>query len=201
MKNEQERFWIGDFGDTYTDRNSYEQGYNNRIPLFTKILTDNGIQVTSALEFGANIGLNLDAIRHIFPQCRTMGIEINKTAFDILKTRHEAMHSSASDAETQELFELTITSVFLIHQNPCELQCCYHKLYELSERFILINEYFSPIPVEVEYRGHAGKLFKRDFAKELWALYPSLTLVDHGFFWSKDPHCPFDDSNWFLFKK
>lgn len=55
----------------------------------------------------------------------------------------------------------------------------------------------------IDYRGHSEQLFKRDFAKELWKLYPNLKLLGYGFQWKEDPilsnSC--DDSNWFLFKK
>ena len=46
-------------------------------------------------------------------------------------------------------------------------------------------EYHSPYPVEIPYRGHKEKNFKRDFAKEFWNKYPECSLVDYGFFWSK----------------
>ena len=41
----------------------------------------------------------------------------------------------------------------------------------------------------------------RDYAGEIWAQYPSLKLVDHGFVWGKDPIAPKDDPSWFLFVK
>ena len=79
----------------------------------------------------------------------------------------------------------------------------YRQMYNLSKKYIYINEYFNPTPVEIPYRGFKGKLFKRDFAKELWTLFPKLKLLDYGFHCSVDPkkknNC--DNSNWFLFKK
>ena len=58
MKTAQEIFWEGDFGDDYINRNSDKYRINN----FSKILLNNRININNVIEFGANIGLNLDAI-------------------------------------------------------------------------------------------------------------------------------------------
>lgn len=52
----------------------------------------------------------------------------------------------------------------LIHLDPNCLQEVYDKLYQTSKRYICMAEYYNPVPVEVSYRGHQEKLFKRDFA-------------------------------------
>lgn len=97
--------------------------------------------------------------------------------------------------------DLSIASGVLIHINPASLNTAYELLHALSKRFILISEYFNPVPIAIPYRGHENLLFKRDFANELWTQYPSLRLVDYGFIWSKDPVAPKDDTTWFLFEK
>ena len=63
-KTEQEDFWAGDFGDEYSQRNSSEQFVVGNIALFAKILART-ININSVLEFGANIGLNLKAIKQL----------------------------------------------------------------------------------------------------------------------------------------
>ena len=197
MKTEQEIFWAGEFGNNYVDRNSSYCNINN----FSKILISNRIRINSTLEIGANIGLNLDAVKSIFPKSETFGIEINERAFSILSKKHNGWCGSIYEWQSDKKYELTISRGVLIHQNPDLLPDFYAKLYDHSSRYILIDEYFSPYPVEVRYRGHKGKLFKRDFAKELWDLYPSLKLIDYGFFWKHDSFLTSDDSNWFLFEK
>ena len=74
-------------------------------------------------------------------------------------------------------------------------------MYTFSNRYILIAEYFNPLPVVVEYRNEKSALFKRDFAGDLLDLYPDLKLIDHGFFWKRDKVCGEDNINWFLFEK
>ena len=74
------------------------------------------------------------------------------------------------------------------------------KLYDYSARYILVAEYYNPTPVEVEYRGNTGKLFKRDFAGEIMDMYSDLKLVEYGFLYHRDIF-PSDDATWFLMEK
>lgn len=197
METDQEKFWAGNFGNEYVERNLNHPKVNH----FSRICISNRIEINSALEIGANIGLNLDAIQTLFPNAETFGIEINQKAFSILTSKHNAWCGSIYNWNSEKKYELTISRGVLIHQNPDLLSKFYAKLHDHSSKYILIDEYFSPYPTAVKYRGHEGKLFKRDFAKEFWNQYPSVQLVDYGFFWKQDPFTPSDDSNWFLFKK
>ena len=74
-------------------------------------------------------------------------------------------------------------------------------LYRASDRYIIIAEYYNPSPVEVVYRGHSGRLFKRDFAGEMIDKFPKLRVLDYGFVWRRDPVFPQDDTNWFVLEK
>ena len=42
-----------------------------------------------------------------------------------------------------------------------------------------LAEYYNPTPVSVLYRGHKGKLFKRDFAGEMLDKYNDLNIIDY----------------------
>ena len=97
--------------------------------------------------------------------------------------------------------DLVFTKGVQIHIHPDNLELAYSQIEKHSRRYVLIAEYFNPTPVEVEYRGHTGKLFKRDFAAELMSLYPSLVLVDYGFCYHLDPLYPLDNISWFLLEK
>ena len=52
------------------------------------------------------------------------------------------------------------------------------KLCIKIQKYICIVEYYNPTPVEVIYRGHKGKLFKRDFAGEMLDKYRNLKLIN-----------------------
>jgi len=195
-----EKFWSSTFGNNYTNRNLSV----DKSKFIGKNLINNQIKIKSAIELGANIGLNLDAIKKIYPNSKTYGVEINRNAFNILKSKHDCTNTSILKYETNNSFDLVILSLVLIHQNPKSLDLIYEKIYNLSRRYIYIAEYFNPTPITIKYRGHKNKLFKRDFAKEIWNKFPKLKLVNYGFHWSEDPFfdkntC--DNETWFLFKK
>ena len=77
----------------------------------------------------------------------------------------------------------------------------YQIIYKHTKKYICIVEYYNPTPVEVVYRGHKDKLFKRDFAGEMLNKYKNLKLVDYGFVYKRDNNFPYDDVNWFLLEK
>ncbi|MBK4730641.1 hypothetical protein JJD41_12310 [Oxynema sp. CENA135] len=89
----------------------------------------------------------------------------------------------------------------LIHINPDYLEQVYDCLYQSSDRYICLVEYYNPTPVEVTYRGHQGKLFKRDFAGEILDRFKDLQLIDYGFVYHRDRHFSQDDLTWFLLEK
>lgn len=110
-------------------------------------------------------------------------------------------NGSILDWESDDKFDLSLIKGVLIHINPDLLADVYQKLYDASAWYILIAEYYNPTPVTVKYRGHEGRLFKRDFAGEMLDKYPDLGLVDYGFVYHRDRAFPQDDCTWFLLEK
>lgn len=204
LESEQERFWAGEFGDAYTDRNSGSRHAAGRIATLARILARTQ-HVTSAIEFGANVGQNLAALRHLIPECRCTGVEINAAAAARLRQVPDVsvFEGSFLNYQPSELgvFDLAFTAGVLIHVDPNRLAEAYSRLYDCSRSFICVIEYYNPTPIEVTYRGHQGRLFKRDFAGELLDRYPDLELVDYGFRYHRDANFPADDTTWFLLRK
>ena len=162
------------------------------------------------IEFGSNIGLNIFALKRLLPSINCVSaIEINKLAVETLAERYKTAfgneikcyNSSILDWSPDYTRELVLISGVLIHINPDYLQSVYEKLYQTSNKYILIAEYYNPTPVEVVYRGNTGKLFKRDFAGEMLDKYPYLHLLDYGFIYHRDNIFPADDITWFLLEK
>ncbi len=202
-KTEQESFWAGEFGNEYSQRNNDEQLLISKTALFSRIFQTVG-KVSSVIEFGSNIGLNLQSIAKLLPKTELSAIEINGYAKEQLANWggcKEIFHQSALDFEPSSTYELSMILGVLIHINPNELSQMYEKLYQSSRRWILLSESYNPTPVEVSYRGNAGRYFKRDFAGEMLELYPDLKLVDYGFVYHRDPNFPLDDTTWFLMEK
>lgn len=171
---------------------------------FSKVL-QRTTGITTSLEFGSNIGLNLKALHYLDPSIKLSAIEINADAIKELSELEyldKIHHHSILDFEPKDcIWDMVFIKGVLIHINPEYLPVVYEKLYNCSSRYVLVAEYYNPTPMEINYRGHAGKLFKRDFAGELLDKYSDLTIVDYGFVWRRDPNFPQDDMTWFLLEK
>ncbi len=203
VRTEQEEFWSGEFGQEYTNRNQGERLLASNTAFFAKILARTR-NVQSVLELGANRGLNLMAIKHLLPGVSLSAVEINDAAIRELKAWggvHEVFHASILDFKPQRTWELTFVKGVLIHINPDYLKQVYELLYNASARYILIAEYYNPTPVEIPYRGHRNRLFKRDFAGEFMDRFTNVRLLDYGFVYHGDPDFPQDDITWFLMEK
>ncbi|MEO6677492.1 MAG: pseudaminic acid biosynthesis-associated methylase [Pseudomonas sp.] len=199
---EQEKFWQGDFGNQYVERNVGQPLAAANLALFAKALARAG-RIESLVELGTNAGNNLQALRQLLPQCELFGVEINVSAHTLAQALGIAQiwRGSLFDFSLERSFDLSLSKGVLIHLAPELLPAAYAQLYALSQRYILIAEYYNPAPVEVSYRGNSGKLFKRDFAGEMLDRYDDLQLVDYGFGYHRDPQFPVDDITWFLLEK
>lgn len=203
FKTQQEQFWAGEFGDAYVDRNKGEKLLASNLNFFSKALRG-ARGVSSCIEFGANIGMNLRAMRLLFPAQEQHAIEINAEAAKELATAvppANIFQGSILDYPAGRQFDLVLIKGVLIHINPEFLPAVYQKLYQSTGKYLLVSEYYNPSPVAIPYRGHTDRLFKRDFCGEMLDAYPDLALVDYGFAYRRDPNFPQDDVTWFLMRK
>src|SRR6267142_4027523 len=120
FKTDQESFWAGEFGDDYIKRNTGAQALANTVALFGKILSCcPGAE--SLIEFGANTGINLHAIRSLRPAMTLDAIEINQNAAAEL-SRWEGVrrvhNRSILDFEVVENYDVSLIKGVLIHVNP-----------------------------------------------------------------------------------
>lgn len=201
--NEQESFWAEEFGNEYIDRNKSAKLLASNLNFFARCLSKIE-NPSSVIEFGANIGMNLKALRLLFPELSTLkGLEINKTASARLAEligEENVINSSIVEYDNEQKFDLSLIKGVLIHCNPDQLQDIYKKLYMASSKYILIAEYYNPEPVSISYRGYENKLFKRDFAGEILDKFSDLRLIDYGFCYHRGTF-PQDDITWFLLEK
>jgi spore coat polysaccharide biosynthesis protein SpsF len=197
----QEDFWAGEFGDSYTERNSSENPLASGVAFWIQVLRLTG-PVNSICELGANVGYNLHSLKTLLPNSKLTGVEINSKAASELRKwgGAEVFEQSLFDFNSAHKYDLSFTKGVLIHLNPDLIVKAYDKLYHSSKRFICVAEYYNPTPVEVLYRGNEGKLFKRDFAGEILDRFTDLRLIDYGFVYHRDVY-PQDDITWFLMEK
>lgn len=199
---EQEEFWAGNFGTEYIGRNESLDVLAGNINLFSKIISKTR-GVRSVIEFGANIGLNLQAIQALLPQASLSAVEINEEAAKKLRALglEDLYVDSILHFQPNIQYDFTLIKTVLIHINPEVLAQVYKALYESSSNYICLVEYYSPQPIMIHYRGHQNRLFKRDFCGEMMDKYPDLKLVDYGFAYHRDNNYEMDDLSWFLLEK
>jgi len=202
----QVEFWKGEFGDFYTDRNvaSSEQKHA-RIALWSEILAHTiSVPPSTILEIGANLGINLRALR-LLSSARLYAVEPNEKARAILVrdgvvAPTDARAGSASNVDLPDgVADLAFTSGVLIHIAPDDLPASLKEIHRCSKRWIACIEYFSDKPEMIPYRGHDERLFKRDFGALWLDSFSDLRIVHYGFAWKRVTGL--DNLTWWLFEK
>ncbi|MBK4730642.1 hypothetical protein JJD41_12315 [Oxynema sp. CENA135] len=84
FQTEQEKFWLQEFGDEYTHRNQGKNSIAGNLALFSQIFSRTK-KFNSLIEFGANRGLNIEAIKQLLPEVKVSAIEINHVAVEELQ--------------------------------------------------------------------------------------------------------------------
>lgn len=200
--NEQQEFWAQNYAEEYIRKNSQFDSVLGVVGWKEMLGSAKG--VTSFLECGCNIGRNVDFLSEVLPNSTKSIVEISKPAFDFVTSKHHLIHAFNGPIEASsfpEKFNLVFTIGVLIHINPDNLLKVMKKMFDYSDKYILIGEYFNRTPTMIEYQGQQNKLFKRDFGK-LFIENFNVELVDYGFLWGHIyDHAGFDDITWWLFKK
>src|SRR5688500_10206260 len=136
----QEEFWAGEFGKDYVGRNRGDDLLASNVEFFRKAL-HRAEEIGSCIELGANIGMNLKAIRQLYPDIRAQAVEINADAARELEQLIGAKNvftGSILHWKPGQPAELSLIKGVLIHLNPEMLPTAYDRLYEASERLVLL---------------------------------------------------------------
>ena len=198
--------WTGACGDAYTARNAADETQvEQRTAMWRRILRPlSSALPESCLEVGANVGINLRALRALHA-IEMYALEPNATARGILIRDGvvPAAHVLDGSVESIDLadarIDLVFTSGVLIHVDPKRLEAACREMHRVARRYLLTIEYFANEPEQKTYRGETGLLFKRDFGAFWLDLFPTLSVIDYGFFWK--PMTGLDNLTWWLFAK
>jgi pseudaminic acid biosynthesis-associated methylase len=199
-------FWRGDFGNAYTNRNvASPELMRASVVLWAEILSHTiAVPPASILEVGANIGVNLRALR-LLGAARCLAVEPNDTARGILVrdgvvAANDVRGGLASAIDfPDDVADLAFTSGVLIHIHPDHLLPSITEIHRCARHWIACIEYFSENPEVIPYRGHEGQLFKRDFGSLWLDSFLDLRTVAYGFAWKRATGV--DNLTWWLFEK
>lgn len=202
----QEGIWRGEFGDAYTDRNAVSKERLDALTAnWAQILHSTmGLPPRSILEVGANIGLNLRALRRL-TEAELFALEPNGSARKRLVDDNVLPATNVFDGLASAIplkdnsVDLAFTSGVLIHIHPDNLEASCRDIYRVTRRYLVCIEYFSDKEEEIRYRGLTEALFKRDFGDFYLKLFPDLRVLDYGFAWKR--LTALDNLTWWLFEK
>ena len=198
--------WRGEFGDKYIDRNeSLTEVLRMRTRMWAEMLkTTFGAEPESILEVGCNIGLNLRAIDRLCA-ATLHAVEPNAKARQRVLDDRVVADERLYNATGQKLpfgageIDMVFSSGVLIHVHPDDLGTVADEMHRVSNRWILVAEYFSTKPESIPYRGRNDLLFKRDFGGYFLDRFDDLEIVTDGFLWQRSTGI--DDLTWVLFRK
>lgn len=160
-KTPQEKFWAESFGNSYIKRNASDELHAANLNLFSKIVSNFSVDPKTVFELGANIGMNIRALSELLPSSEFGAVEINSAACNELrKLNCKVFEGSILEFQSEEKFDFVFTKGVLIHINPECVTQVYEMMYEISNKYILVAEYYNPSPVTVTYRGEVDRLFK-----------------------------------------
>ena len=205
MTTRQVELWKSSFGREYAARNPVtDEGCRRSVRRWARMLSHALSPFPgSVLEVGCNLGRNLVALRDLVTEVHA--VEPNA---EIVARAHSDPRLAGVTIREGSSFDLpyadgsidlVFTSGVLIHIAPEDLPRAVDEIFRVARRYVLCIEYFSQEPVAVPYRGLDGQLFKRDFGQYYLDRFPSLQVLDYGFFWK--PVDAADNSNWWLFRK
>ncbi len=205
-KTEQLGFWEGKSGEDYIRRNLIKkENVEEAEIVFKRIIGD--LHLSSILEVGSNIGINLLGIRKsLGDKVKLYAVEPNKIAFEQISTDTEIKLEKSFNCTAFDIplpdnsVDLVFTNGVLIHIAPKDLKLAMSEIVRVSKKYILCSEYFSHQPVMIKYHNQEDRLFKRDFGKYYLECFPELKIVSYGFLWQEEFR-NFDNLNWWLFKK
>ena len=206
QETEQVKFWRGDFGDTYVDRNATSHEHMRmRLSMWVRIFEYMAADMPkSVLEIGPNIGLNIRAMKMLCA-AEYFAVEPNEKARQILIEEDvlpaaNLQNAFAGDFVVPETpVDLAFTSGVLIHIHHDDLLAACTNIHKSSGKYIVCYEYFSDKPEIIQYRGHGDKLFKRDYGSFWLENFPDLKCLGYGFEWK--PMTGMDNATWWVFEK
>ena len=205
LKINQSTLWAGAIGESYMKRNpASEESVNIKVPFWKNILSTTK-NVSSILEVGSNVGVNLRAIKKFHSDINLYAVEPNKTAIDILikdnvlNLKNIFNSSAQSIDKPDKFFDLVFTSGVLIHIENSNLDKSIEEIYRVSKKYILCIEYFSDKEEFVYYDDGNAILVKRDYGALYLDKFKDLKVVDYGFLWKRIEK--FDNVTWWLFEK
>ncbi len=194
IKTDQTEVWSSEFGQDYTDRNTFTQEDTEQLYLRNYGITrtemnnrflsqlDRSIRI---LEVGSNVGNQLILLQNM-GFTNLYGIELQSYAVEQSKahTRHiNIIQGSAFDIPYKDnYFDLVFTSGVLIHLHPTDISKALIEINRCTQNYIWGFEYYADQYTEIPYREHSNLLWKANFAQEYLDRFSDIQLEKKAYF-------------------
>lgn len=188
--NFQENFWLGNFGQEYTERNildpdkmdiDYKETFGvSRTDMNELFLKDLNLKDKKILEIGCNVGNQLRLLQKM--GCKNLyGIELQPYAVQRAKDLTKGINIIQGEADEipfkDGYFDLVFTSGVLIHIAPENLSNIMKEIVRCSKKYIWGLEYYSDSLMKVSYRENSNAMWKGNYAEEYIKNNPELKIV------------------------
>lgn len=194
QQTEQEKFWSGDFGKEYTDRNSRDPKVWEKFYLDTWGITKTEInnrlikdlpRDIKILEVGSNTGMQLRCLQDMGFK-NLYGVELQHYAVERSKEYTKGINiiqGSGFDLPFKDgYFDLVCTNGVLIHIHPNDHHKIMGEMVRCTKSYIMGFEYYDKQLTDVNYRGNTGFLWKADFANIFSNLHPHLKELKRDYY-------------------
>ncbi len=188
------KFWSGEFGKDYTDRNSRDQATWDKFYTdyygITKIDMNQefiGSLDKSAriLEVGCNTGMQLMGLQRMGFEY-IYGVELQHYAVEKAKEFTKGINiiqGSGFDLPFKDnYFDVTCTNGVLIHIEPNDLIKIMSEMVRTTKKYIWGFEYYADSITNINYRGNEGFLWKADYAELFLKNFSNLRLIKKTIF-------------------
>ncbi|SKC09339.1 pseudaminic acid biosynthesis-associated methylase [Dyadobacter psychrophilus] len=193
MKTDQENFWSKNFGQEYSDRNSWQSdaewdkfyldNWGKSKLDINNIVLEGLPKDIRILEVGCNIGMQLRGFQRMGFE-NLYGIELQHYAVEKAKqinSKINIMQGSGFDLPFKDaFFDLVCTNGVLIHIAPADHSRIMKEMYRCSNKYIMGWEYYADDIQDINYRGNTGYLWKADFAGIFMKNFPDLKEVSRA---------------------
>lgn len=205
MEPAQLQLWRSATGDDYVRRNpARPQVVRLARAGFIRVFRDISPDPDAILEVGANLGINLRALRGI-SAASLHAVEPNQHARRILVEDQVIPPSQVHDGHAGALpfddaaFDLVFTNSVLMCIPDEHLGEACAEIHRVSRRWILSIEYPAARPVTLPYHGYDNMVFKRDYRTYWCHNFAEVTCIAQGPFLAL--HRRLEGPTWWLLEK
>lgn len=190
-KTQQERFWDGEFGKEYTNRNKWNSDEEwdkiyldtwgeTKLEINNKVMADLPRDI-KILEVGCNYGAQLRGFQRM-GFTNLFGVELQPYAVEESKKAYTGLNiitGSGFDIPFKDgFFDLVCTNGVLIHISPNDHFSFMKEIYRCTNKYIMGWEYYDKELRELNYRNNQGFMWKADYSGIYKNSFPDLKIID-----------------------